>query len=652
MATKCNPIIHQSISKASRQIRLLRILSDTSTEDIECSLDVYEIDTAPSYTAISYTWGPIAPECQIIINGAKTTVRENCRSALRLARFHRASLPAHLWIDAICIDQQNLTEKSHQVQMMADIYAKADPVFVSLGSDYPSIRPDFIEKSLSNRHWTELEVECRNLLQVSKASYWSRLWIVQEYLLARENGLYIAAGTGIFDGIKLHNLLKAIDRARRRINVRFNPNLRDLQRCWKEIIESDMALLSLQKDEQEYFSTLASDMGSLSDLWKTYGHYACADIRDKVFGLLNLVQCSRLNVFMQADYTKSTLAVALDCLRCGVSPLLARAVLGLDCSEPDIRKGISSLNQMKLQGGALTQMNGLVEDFPELTLCPLCDHRCATRYSAVMDPRTYPTDRDGTRYQTHFPLEFLVRWCSNNDTGSARLSYKTFRARELSQLDERGLDRTLLVSFVPNVNLDTLNIATIWVPWMYYGIHALVPTLHDIRGRVSEHSGPCTFNLVCRSELETRVTLAGLESLVEPNERQNPFSFVPSETSARNLEAAWAQVPSSHILDFHGLVLRGADHSLYLIIGPSTTKPNHVVQCNPWLDDPLFRNERSRFYHIVQARDFYRKEVPHRDGFDIPIYMDPQDVMIATCQDHEQQRTEEDRLLHAKIMCS
>lgn len=210
MAIKGDPVTHQAISKGSRQIRLLRILGDASTEDVECSLDVYDIDTAPSYTAISYTWGPVTPVRRITINRARVIVRENCHTALQYACLHRHALSKYLWIDAICIDQENLLEKNHQVGLMAEIFEKADSVLVSLGSGHLPFDPELMQRTFVEQRWTEHEVLCARLLQVSRAPYWSRLWIVQEYLVAPKSRLYIALGDSLFGDTTLHNLLETI----------------------------------------------------------------------------------------------------------------------------------------------------------------------------------------------------------------------------------------------------------------------------------------------------------------------------------------------------------------------------------------------------------------------------------------------------------
>ena len=89
-------------------------------------------DNPPLYEALSYTWGSADNSVEIKVASSKTiTVTQNLANALPYLRY--ADRPRFLWIDAICIDQQNLKERGHQVERMADIYRLADRVVPWLG---------------------------------------------------------------------------------------------------------------------------------------------------------------------------------------------------------------------------------------------------------------------------------------------------------------------------------------------------------------------------------------------------------------------------------------------------------------------------------------------------------------------------------------
>lgn len=84
-----------------------------------------------SYEALSYIWGAVAGESEIICNSFPLLVTANCLTALRhLRKRHKQRI---LWVDAICINQSSTTERSAQVAMMGEIYRIASRVLLWLG---------------------------------------------------------------------------------------------------------------------------------------------------------------------------------------------------------------------------------------------------------------------------------------------------------------------------------------------------------------------------------------------------------------------------------------------------------------------------------------------------------------------------------------
>lgn len=161
-------------SELSRgQIRLLRILRNTGTEDAdELHLELFQcdFDTAPKYAAVSYTWGAPEEKCYmldesedvnaedtstpiVIVNGLPVPVGENLHSLLLEFRSSYAEGwgSTHYWIDALCINQSNLREKSVQVQLMSQIYKRAGSALIWLGPAHErSIRTFNMMRELAN----------------------------------------------------------------------------------------------------------------------------------------------------------------------------------------------------------------------------------------------------------------------------------------------------------------------------------------------------------------------------------------------------------------------------------------------------------------------------------------------------------------------
>jgi hypothetical protein len=115
------------------QVRLLKLGTTNSNEDVDCELTTWDMKSIPTYVAVSYTWGDSAPNKHIHINHSKVLVSENCWYVLKQAQTHH--ITEYIWIDALCINQSNHQEKSAQVSIMGSIYQGATQVLVCVGSE-------------------------------------------------------------------------------------------------------------------------------------------------------------------------------------------------------------------------------------------------------------------------------------------------------------------------------------------------------------------------------------------------------------------------------------------------------------------------------------------------------------------------------------
>lgn len=87
------------------------------------------------YEALSYVWGsemsPIDLKISLDTHYCSLPVTQNLYNALRHLRYEDE--PRMLWIDAVCINQEDYHERNTQVAMMADIYSQATRVLIWLG---------------------------------------------------------------------------------------------------------------------------------------------------------------------------------------------------------------------------------------------------------------------------------------------------------------------------------------------------------------------------------------------------------------------------------------------------------------------------------------------------------------------------------------
>lgn len=206
---------YQPIDLASDAIRILRLFSGHEQAPIACDLieSLFGEEKGISYQALSYTWGTSISNRQITLCGKEKTVMENLYSAL--VDLRKPSEDVWLWVDALCIDQENDREKTHQVGHMRRIYEKADRVFIWLGPRTDEIdvlmdamiklhalamkADDFRRQDLDawERLWPlitgreqkqqpQFQPICKNALRNMLARPWfRRVWILQEVFCAR-----------------------------------------------------------------------------------------------------------------------------------------------------------------------------------------------------------------------------------------------------------------------------------------------------------------------------------------------------------------------------------------------------------------------------------------------------------------------------------
>jgi hypothetical protein len=128
--------LYSSLSLEPGSIRLLRLMPDTDeTASIQCQLFNYTPQESSKkthrYEALSYLWGDPDQTLPIFVNEHPFNVTVNLYAAL--SRLRDPSFELVIWVDAICINQADDTEKVCQIQSMAKTYGQANRVVVWLG---------------------------------------------------------------------------------------------------------------------------------------------------------------------------------------------------------------------------------------------------------------------------------------------------------------------------------------------------------------------------------------------------------------------------------------------------------------------------------------------------------------------------------------
>lgn len=182
-----------------RQIRLLQLQPGDEHTSIQITISPVFLDKGPTYEALSYTWGDPSPKSLVSCNedGDTIEITLNCEAALRRLRIKDQERT--LWIDAICIDQNNVQERNQQVRLMSEIYREAQRVIAYLGeeSDESDLGMTFVSEDAdaickTNRPSVGLSPDIfsspqqRAIDRILERPYFQRIWILQEIVFARE----------------------------------------------------------------------------------------------------------------------------------------------------------------------------------------------------------------------------------------------------------------------------------------------------------------------------------------------------------------------------------------------------------------------------------------------------------------------------------
>ncbi|KAH7000719.1 heterokaryon incompatibility protein-domain-containing protein, partial [Ilyonectria destructans] len=175
-------------------------------DPIRADLILRKLDNFPEYDAISYTWtdesGDSTKSGIVYIGSIPFGVTRNCEDALR--RVRQRFSKTMVWIDAICIDQENDEDRGHQVRIMPLIYAGAKRVIIYVGEPIwwyeedllgylerfhtrnKSIPEYQLSESITRHTPARVGKGLRNLFQ---RRYFSRMWILKEVGLSARRTL-------------------------------------------------------------------------------------------------------------------------------------------------------------------------------------------------------------------------------------------------------------------------------------------------------------------------------------------------------------------------------------------------------------------------------------------------------------------------------
>lgn len=357
-----------TILPSDEHIRLLEILPGTRGP-VKCRLHTALLpEDQHTYEALSYTWEIDTPppsgkrrvnqeatrpivEC----NGAEIEVGINLAAALWTLRRERE--PRMVWADAVCINQEDTPERSHQVSRMSAIFKSAFQVLIWLGDHFYQDRileikgpvhhrpshlafsgicelvNDWREKSglvgaiPAATHSPSLEPPHEDpccepptansdlwgtILDLFKCRWFSRVWVIQEVALARAATVIWGRSeipwevVGLAASIIRTNYSR-ISASMRTPHAHYSPPNRQVPTG----IANAYFIYRLCRS-QSYSKPLEFNFFHLLKLTR---QFSCHDDRDRIYGLLGLPTTDRVSGEIVPDYTKSRAEIYLDVAR-------------------------------------------------------------------------------------------------------------------------------------------------------------------------------------------------------------------------------------------------------------------------------------------------------------------------------------------------
>ncbi|KXX75800.1 Heterokaryon incompatibility protein 6, OR allele [Madurella mycetomatis] len=344
------PYRYQSLP-SSMSIRLLSIIGKDESGTLHVSLRVVNLEDDPFYYALSYTWGnphangvdftkyfnevaeqySVARRIPVFCDGRAIHVQKNLLDVLyELKDAHitgqeqeRGQGPLSdsssslqpgfcIWIDAICINQDDFEERAIQVKLMDEIYRKASKTIVWLGSEdqwstnaakvvsriaaYP--RDSFVESEVAPfRNQDSVVYERSNLAYTSwmdwcslaallKRQWFSRLWIIQETILSRRLVLLCGKQQVLWD-----EFVSAVRNIEARCKVLgWSPSTMFIEASQPAVpLEHNALKLATWREYHRNHEASRAWRSTLEDLIYDTWVFVATNPRDKIYGILGLI---------------------------------------------------------------------------------------------------------------------------------------------------------------------------------------------------------------------------------------------------------------------------------------------------------------------------------------------------------------------------
>lgn len=361
------PYLYQSLPTLT-SIRVLKVTGKDEDGKPQVSLRVVDLENDPFYYALSYTWGNphangvdfteyfnsvteeygVLQKIPILCDGKIVHVQRNLLDALceiqeaYIVRQRQeqgqgppssddappgSRLDLHIWIDAICINQEDFEERAEQVKLMDEVYRKAAHTIVWLGRDdqwstnvgkvisriaayprdsfvgsmvLPFRRQDPVVYEASDLAYTSWMDWC-SLAALLKRQWFSRLWIIQETILSRH--LVLLCGKQRIAWAEFVAALRNIETRCEALG--WSPSVMFIEVGQPAApLEHNALKLAQWREHRHGSNNSQSWRFTLEDLVYDTWVFVATDPRDKIYGIFGLID-AELRAGWPVDYKSS-----------------------------------------------------------------------------------------------------------------------------------------------------------------------------------------------------------------------------------------------------------------------------------------------------------------------------------------------------------
>ncbi|PYH66696.1 HET domain-containing protein, partial [Aspergillus vadensis CBS 113365] len=306
------PLSYNKLDPSAKQIRLLTIFPDENDENpVRASLHTVSLNDTCDFEALSYVWGDTSVTVDISVDDCIVGVTPNLHAFLRGLR--QPDTERTVWVDYVCINQGDISERNSQVVLMYQIYSTARSVVAWLG-DLEPVALKLVEWFHANEDGLYIAstglgplesilVLCVAAKALCAAQYWHRLWTFQEWHLSRNAVVCMHEKTTFTIGNIFKQLYQEIFVARIFIASMLGEASSEANTYTENLYKNILLLRAMQQDLDSLLNKIPRDIlrlnpgtpcpSGLGDLLLLTVDRLCSNRLDNVYALYGLSPSAR-----------------------------------------------------------------------------------------------------------------------------------------------------------------------------------------------------------------------------------------------------------------------------------------------------------------------------------------------------------------------